>query len=70
MNSQREAEIDRIVEELGKLWKRVPEWRLGQLISNVTRLGDRDVFFVQDKEIEDGLNNTMIQLLQQDFLSE
>lgn len=33
------ARIDRILGELGTLWKRVPDWRLGQLFGNIALHG-------------------------------
>lgn len=42
-------DIDRIkpfMEELTKLWERVPDQRFGQLISNVLR--NRDPFYIED----------------------
>lgn len=47
--------IDAFCEELNRLWHKVPDWRFGQLISNV--LGayvdetKRDIFFPEDDEI-------------------
>ena len=39
--------IDRILEVLGDYWKLVPDWRLGQLISNV--FGNNDIFYLEDE---------------------
>jgi len=47
--------IDKFCNELKKCWHKVPDWRFGQLISNV--LGayvsetNRDIFFPEDDEI-------------------
>lgn len=47
--------IDKFCDELNRLWHKVPDWRFGQLISNV--LGayvdetKRDIFFPEDDEI-------------------
>lgn len=47
--------IDRFCAKLAELWHMVPDWRFGQLISNV--LGayvdktKRDIFFPEDDEI-------------------
>ena len=49
--------IRRFCNELATLWETVPDWRFGQLISNV--LGEyvsktkRDIFFPEDDEIMD-----------------
>lgn len=45
--------IDRICDLLEVLWKQVPDWRLGQLISNV--IGRRDPFFIEDEDMEKSL---------------
>lgn len=49
--------IDTFCKELAKLWHLVPDWRFGQLMSNVlgayvseTR---RDIFFPEDNELMD-----------------
>lgn len=44
--------ITRITQMLEKAWKYVPDWRLGQLISNLLGAGPQDVFFVEDDEWE------------------
>ena len=47
--------IQRFCNELAVLWSNVPDWRFGQLLSNV--LGDwqgknhRDIFFPEDDEM-------------------
>lgn len=43
--------IDRIVELLRRRWKQTPDWRLGQLIVNVT--GRSDPFYIEDDTIEE-----------------
>lgn len=44
--------IDVIIEALRETWSRVPDWRLGQLIVNLTRsLGHQDPFFIEDEEM-------------------
>lgn len=44
--------IDRILVALGDLWKTVPDWRLGQVVSNLLGPGRQDVFFTEDDEWE------------------
>jgi hypothetical protein len=44
--------IDRIVEELRTAWKRDPDQRLGQLLSNLQGTGPQDLFYVEDDEWE------------------
>lgn len=49
--------IDEFCNELARLWHKVPDWRLGQLMDNVlgSYVGDtgRDIFFVEDDEMLD-----------------
>lgn len=44
-----------LLNKLGKAWESVPEWRLGQLIFNLT--GQYDCFHIQDKELNKSLDN-------------
>jgi hypothetical protein len=45
--------IDRILKALGELWKQLPDWRLGQLIDNMNHTTGRDLFYIEDDEIEE-----------------
>lgn len=48
--------IDRICDELRYVWKNVPDWRLGQLIANLTRMTSvSDPFFVEDDKMEEAI---------------
>ncbi len=41
-------------EQLANIWERVPDWRFGQLVSNVfgqIQADDKDVFFIEDDEM-------------------
>ena len=40
--------IDKILAEIGEEWKRVPDWRLGQLFNNLQRYKQDDLFYVED----------------------
>jgi uncharacterized protein YihD (DUF1040 family) len=41
--------IDAVIEAVRKEWKQVPDWRLGQLIVNISRAaGKMDPFFLED----------------------
>ena len=41
--------IDKIMEAVKTEWKQVPDWRLGQLIVNLSRAAGReDPFFLED----------------------
>ena len=54
--------IDRISYKLATAWSMVPDWRLGQLVSNLMGPGVRDVFFVEDDEWEHLLDELLIEL--------
>ena len=45
--------IDRVCDLLREVWKQVPDWRLGQLLFNLT--GRYDMFYVEDNVIEEEL---------------
>lgn len=51
--------IDVIVEELRKLWKAVPDWRLGQLIVNCANSGQPcpTVFYKEDDDILEAIRS-------------
>lgn len=40
--------IDKFLVELGERWKKVPDWRFGQLICNIPF--DKDPFFIEEDE--------------------
>ena len=43
--------IDPFLERLGKVWKKVPDWRFGQLMCNVLNSMEQDPFFPEDEEM-------------------
>lgn len=43
--------IDEFCQRLAKVWKKVPNWRFGQLITNVFRTLENDPFFPEDDEM-------------------
>lgn len=45
--------IDVICDLLKEVWKQYPDWRLGQLIFNLT--GKYDCFYVEDSTLEEAL---------------
>lgn len=45
--------IDRLTERLKNLWKKYPDLRLGQLISNLFR--DPTLYYVEDEDLIKGL---------------
>ena len=46
-----------IIAKLQAAWEKVPDWRLGQLISNLIGTGPQDVFFPEDEDWEKWLDN-------------
>jgi hypothetical protein len=50
--------IDRILTEIGKIWKKYPDVRFYQLLSWFeTEYSKKDKFYVEDKVLEDGVEN-------------
>jgi hypothetical protein len=45
-----------IINKLEKAWKLVPDWRLGQLVSNLIGNGRQDVFHPEDDQWEQWLD--------------
>ena len=45
--------IPEILKELEEFWKRVPDWRLGQVISNFSYeiTGNNDPFYIEDEDL-------------------
>ena len=44
--------INPFLDKLGKIWKeQCPDWRFGQLMSNVLNSFDRDPFFIEEDEM-------------------
>ena len=42
--------IYKFCNELAAIWAKVPDWRFGQLISNISGSYDKDIFFPEDDE--------------------
>jgi hypothetical protein len=53
------ARIPRICKKLEKVWKKHPDQRLGQLVSNLMGPGRRDVFFTEDTDWETLINEAL-----------
>jgi uncharacterized protein YihD (DUF1040 family) len=51
--------IPETLKELEDFWKQVPDWRLGQLISNVSYelMGNNDPFYLEDEKLLQYLKN-------------
>lgn len=49
--------IPEILKELEEFWKQVPDWRLGQVISNFSYeiTGNNDPFYIEDKDLLESL---------------
>lgn len=45
--------IPEVLKELEDFWKQVPDWRLGQVISNFSYelMGNNDPFYMEDKDL-------------------
>ena len=45
--------IPEMLKELEEFWKQVPDWRLGQVISNFSYeiTGNNDPFYTEDKDL-------------------
>jgi len=46
-----------IIKKLEQAWLKVPDWRLGQLVSNLMGVGIQDVFHQEDDKWEEDLDN-------------
>ena len=46
------SNIDDFMERLKLLWKKNPELRFGQLISNLTESGEKDIFYLEDSDLK------------------
>ena len=44
-----------MTELLSEAWNLVPDWRLGQLVSNLQGVGQQDVFYAEDDVWEERL---------------
>ena len=45
--------IPEMLKEIEDFWKQVPDWRLGQVISNFSyeMTGNNDPFYIEDKDL-------------------
>lgn len=52
--------IPKIIDLLEKVWKEVPDWRLGQLIENIARdIGWNDAYYMEDDDLEKELKKRL-----------
>lgn len=51
--------ISEVLKELEEFWKQVPNWRLGQVISNFSYelMGNNDPFYMEDTDLLELLKN-------------
>ncbi len=51
--------IPEVLKELEKFWEQVPDWRLGQVISNFSYelTGNNDPFYIEDTDLLKLLKN-------------
>jgi len=54
------ARIRRIAAKLATLWECWPDWRLGQLIDNITP-PDQDAFYIEDELLEKLIDAALVQ---------
>lgn len=59
--------IDRIIDKIREFWKKNPDLRLGQIVSNSAFLMGRvedanTIFYIEDNELEAGLNKLIDEL--------
>ena len=40
--------IDKVLKVLGDNWKKLPDWRFGQLLCNLQSAAGNDLFYVED----------------------
>lgn len=53
-----ENRIPKIMALLEEGWKKVPDWRFGQLIENLKRyIGVQDLFYIEDDKLEEYIKN-------------
>ena len=52
------SRIDKFLDELEDIWKtHCPDWRFGQMISNVLNTFDIDPFFIEEEEMIKRIRN-------------
>lgn len=47
------ARIDIVLKVIGECWKKVPDWRFGQLVCNFQRMAGHDLFYMEDEDFMD-----------------
>jgi uncharacterized protein YihD (DUF1040 family) len=49
------ARIERMLDLVSMIWQRHPDWRLGQLLANVSKEMTANVYFYEDNVLEQKL---------------
>ena len=62
--------IDAYIEQLRAAWKTFPDWRFGQLLSNIVggvmqKLGANDVFYIEDADFFRAFEETLEEMLEE-----
>ncbi len=47
--------IDQVLKEIGEEWKKIPDWRLGQLFVNLQSWTGHDMFYYEDDRLINAL---------------
>lgn len=58
--------IDRVLAKVRTLWKQVPDWRLGQLLVNLTEV-DEGLFYLEDDKLEERIEKWLKAINQKDI---
>lgn len=58
--------IGRVLTKIQALWKRVPDWRLGQLLVNLMESGE-DLFYLTDDTLEERIEEWLKTINQKDI---
>lgn len=53
--------IDKVLEKIKQLWKQVPDWRLGQLIVNLSKHSGfgNDAFYIEDDKLIESIEELL-----------
>lgn len=58
--------IERVLAKVQALWKQVPDWRLGQLLINLTE-ADEGLFYLEDDKLEERIEKWLKAINQKDI---
>lgn len=57
------SRIDVVCDELKKIWKRVPDWRLMQLFCNLQKACGSDLFYAEDDRLIELLDRYLLRVM-------